>query len=72
MTQGEAAEIADVVRDLCQLGLTVIIIEHNLKFLTSVADRVLVLETGKVLAEGSLDILKEPKVVEAYFGFATE
>lgn len=51
------------------LGITVIMIEHNMGVVTQVSDRVLALNEGKVLAEGTPDaILRSPEVIEAYLG----
>ena len=51
------------------LGITVIMIEHNMGVVTQVSDRVLALNEGKVLAEGTPDvILRSSEVIEAYLG----
>src|SRR5215831_829417 len=50
-------------------GPAVLMIEHKLKELMSIADRVIVMDHGEVLADGSPgEIVKNPKVVEAYLG----
>jgi len=52
-------------------GPAVVMIEHKLKELMSIADRVIVMDHGEVLAEGApAEIVKNPKVVEAYLGSA--
>jgi len=51
------------------LGITVIMIEHNMGVVTQVSDRVLALNEGQLLAEGTADeILRSPQVIEAYLG----
>ena len=50
-------------------GRSVIVIEHDMKFVASIADRVTVLHQGKVLAEGSMAAIQDnPQVKEVYLG----
>jgi urea transport system ATP-binding protein len=50
-------------------GRSVIVIEHDMKFVEDIAHKVTVLDRGQVLAEGSMDAVKKnPKVVEVYLG----
>ena len=69
MTHEESREIASVVRTLREAGLTIVLVEHNLPFMMSIADRVVVLDAGRLIAQGSsTEVLHDPAVVEAYLG----
>ena len=58
-----------VVRLNREKGATFVVIEHNMEFVMSLCDRVLVLVEGRVLAEGAPgEIQKNPAVIEAYLG----
>jgi branched-chain amino acid transport system ATP-binding protein len=63
------AEIFSIVHDINQEGTTLLLVEQNAKKALSVADRAYVLETGKIIREGSgIDLLSDPSVQEAYLG----
>jgi len=50
-------------------GRTILMVEHNMKVVSSIADRITVLQRGSVLAEGSYqEVSNNPLVVEAYMG----
>jgi ABC-type branched-subunit amino acid transport system ATPase component len=69
MTHEESADIAHIVRRLKEAGLTVILVEHNIPFLSSVVDDVVVLDAGQVISRGSCaEALADPAVIEAYLG----
>jgi branched-chain amino acid transport system permease protein len=69
MTREESEEIALIVNRLKGGGLTVILVEHNLPFLTSIADELVVLDAGRIIARGSCaEALSNPAVIEAYLG----
>jgi len=65
-------EIENIVRLIIKLrgeGITFIIIEHKLKYLMRIADRVMVLNFGEKIAEGKPDeVVNDPRVLEAYIG----
>jgi branched-chain amino acid transport system permease protein len=67
--QAEAEEVLAVLRDLAADDKTIVIIEHTMHLMVRLVDRFLVLDHGRVLAEGGPDeIIKNPSVVEAYLG----
>ncbi|MTW15376.1 ATP-binding cassette domain-containing protein [Rhodoplanes serenus] len=67
----ETAEIAVLVREIADSGITVVLVEHDMKMVMSISDRILVLNYGKRLAEGTArDIRADPEVIAAYLGTA--
>lgn len=70
MTLTETSELAGVVAALrLELGLAVVVIEHNVPFVRQVADRIIVLNFGEKVIEGTPDeVIEDPAVREAYLG----
>jgi len=67
----EVAHLGDVLRSLRGDGLTVLVVEHNLRLVHDVADTVVVLDRGTILARGSpTDVADDPRVRDAYLGRA--
>ncbi len=69
---GEKAQLRKVFRDLRARGLTQIIVEHDMQFVGSVAERIIVLDRGRVIADGPPDEVRHDEaVITAYLGTAT-
>ena len=71
MNPTETAELTELLLQLRRLhpGLGILVVEHKLSLVRQVADRVIVLNQGRILAEGGPDeALDHPEVVEAYLG----
>jgi branched-chain amino acid transport system ATP-binding protein len=65
----EIAEIVHVIREVRNAGVTILLIEHVMQAVTSLAERVYVLNQGRMIAEGTpAAIAENPEVVEAYLG----
>ena len=68
MSVSERAQTAELLKRISQ-GRAVLVIEHDMEFVKSIAHRVTVLHQGRLLAEGSMEaVQKNPKVVEVYLG----
>ena len=63
------SQVADLIRELKKEGKTVLIIEHDLPFISRICDEVIVLDVGEVVIKGAPDnVKKSKKLQEVYFG----
>lgn len=69
LNPSEVRDIVPVIRGLCARGLTIMMIEHVMQAVMSLAQRVFVLAEGRVIAEGTAaQVASDPVVIEAYLG----
>jgi branched-chain amino acid transport system ATP-binding protein len=69
LNSSEIANMVETVKKIREQGITIIMIEHVMKAVMNVSDRILVLDYGIQIAEGSPEeISKNEKVIEAYLG----
>jgi len=65
----ETIEVDQLVRKVADSGVTVVLVEHDMKMVMNLSDRILVLDYGKKLAEGTgEEIRRNPDVIAAYLG----
>ena len=69
MNDVEAAELGEIFLGLARGGMGVLLIEHNVRFVTRLCDHVYVLDSGKMIASGTpAQVISDPAVITAYLG----
>jgi branched-chain amino acid transport system ATP-binding protein len=69
LTAREIQRAIDLVKSIRDSGVTIVLVEHVIKAITGACDRVVVLDAGKKLAEGTPnEIVGDPAVIKAYLG----
>lgn len=69
MNEAETARLGDLIRAVRERGVTVVLIEHHMSLVMAVSDRIIVMQNGRILAEGKPDDIRANKeVIAAYLG----
>jgi branched-chain amino acid transport system ATP-binding protein len=69
LTEAEALEVSKLIKELHRQGITLIIVEHVIPFLAETCERIIVLNEGKIIAEGKPDeVISNPAVISSYIG----
>ncbi|MBI2754114.1 MAG: ABC transporter ATP-binding protein [Betaproteobacteria bacterium] len=69
LNPSETREIDALISKLAKSGVTVVLVEHNMRLVMEVSDHILVLDYGRRLAEGTAEeVRRDPRVIEAYLG----
>lgn len=71
MNTHETFQLVELLRKLRELGMTILLISHHMKFVQDISDHVIVLNYGEIIADGKpSEVIKRKEVIEAYLGKA--
>jgi branched-chain amino acid transport system ATP-binding protein len=73
MNPQETRQAEELIFKIRDLGLAIVVIEHDMRFIFNLCDRVLCLVQGRTLIEGTpVEVQSDPRVIEAYIGTGPE
>ncbi|MGV8073317.1 MAG: ABC transporter ATP-binding protein [Syntrophobacteraceae bacterium] len=69
LNMSETEQLGSLIQSICRMGVTVMLVEHDMNLIMDISDRILVLHYGEYLATGTpKEIKSNPEVIEAYLG----
>jgi ABC-type branched-subunit amino acid transport system ATPase component len=69
MSPPEVEDLTSVVRQIQRAGITVLLVEHHMRFVMTLAEQITVLDAGRVIADGPSEaVRRDPAVISAYIG----